>query len=109
VLVFDHTLRTADDADRMARKIREVVQRVHNDYTEWSGPQRVRDLLPQEAEALWFSFCAAAESIWAIDAPCSAFIFSILAANSVCSWPVLAPINAAAIEAGSMAMPSRSP
>ena len=29
VLVFDHTLRTADDADRMTRKIREVVQRVH--------------------------------------------------------------------------------
>jgi hypothetical protein len=52
VLVFDHTLRTADDADRMARKIREVVQRVHNDYTEWSGPQRVRDLLPQEADEL---------------------------------------------------------
>jgi len=23
--------------------------RVHNDYTAWSGPQRVRDLLPQEA------------------------------------------------------------
>lgn len=52
VLVFDHTLRTADDADREARKIREVVSRVHNDYTEWSGPQRVRDLLPQEADAL---------------------------------------------------------
>jgi hypothetical protein len=52
VLVFDHTLRTADDADRMTRKIREVVQRVHNDYTEWSGPQRVRDLLPQEADDL---------------------------------------------------------
>jgi hypothetical protein len=51
-LVFDHTLRTADDAEREARKIREVVRRVHNDYTEWSGPQRVRDLLPQEAEAL---------------------------------------------------------
>jgi hypothetical protein len=28
------------------------VPRVHNDYTEWSGPQRVRDLLPSEAEAL---------------------------------------------------------
>ena len=26
---------------------------MHNDYTEWSGPQRVRDLLPEdEAEAL---------------------------------------------------------
>src|SRR5215475_2841031 len=52
VVVFDHTLRTADDAEREARKIREVVPRVHNDYTEWSGPQRVRDLLPDEAEEL---------------------------------------------------------
>jgi len=52
VVVFDHTLRTADDAVREARKIREVVSRVHNDYTEWSGPQRVRDLLPQEADEL---------------------------------------------------------
>jgi hypothetical protein len=52
VVVFDHTLRTADDADREARKIREPVFRVHNDYTEWSGPQRVRDLLPNEAEEL---------------------------------------------------------
>jgi hypothetical protein len=52
VVVFDHTLRTADDAAREARKIREVVSRVHNDYTEWSGPQRVRDLLPEEADDL---------------------------------------------------------
>jgi hypothetical protein len=52
VMVFDHTLRTGDNADREVRKIREPVQRVHNDYTEWSGPQRVRDLLPEEAEEL---------------------------------------------------------
>jgi hypothetical protein len=52
VVVFDHTLRTADDDLREARKIREVVRRVHNDYTEWSGPQRVRDLLPDEADEL---------------------------------------------------------
>ncbi len=52
VVVFDHTLRTADDELREARKIREVVRRVHNDYTEWSGPQRVRDLLPREADEL---------------------------------------------------------
>jgi hypothetical protein len=52
VVVFDHTLRTADHDEREARKIREVVQRVHNDYTEWSAHQRVRDLLPLEAEAL---------------------------------------------------------
>ena len=38
VVVFDHTLRTADDALRESKQIREVVRRVHNDYTEWSGP-----------------------------------------------------------------------
>src|SRR5262249_46740818 len=42
VVVFDHTLRTADDAAREEHKIREPVRRAHNDYTEWSGPQRVR-------------------------------------------------------------------
>lgn len=52
VVVFDHTLRTADDALRESRQIREVVRRVHNDYTEWSAPQRVRDILPDEAEQL---------------------------------------------------------
>jgi len=52
VEVFDHTLRTADDELREAQKIREVVRRVHNDYTEWSGPQRVRTFLPQEADEL---------------------------------------------------------
>ncbi len=52
VVVFDHTLRTADDVLRAERKIREVVPRVHNDYTEWSAPQRLRDIVPDEAEAL---------------------------------------------------------
>jgi len=52
VVVFDHTLRTADDKLRESKQIREVVRRVHNDYTEWSGPQRVRDLLPDEADEL---------------------------------------------------------
>lgn len=53
VLVFDHTLRAEDDSTREEKKVREPVRRVHNDYTEWSGPQRVRDLVPAgEAEAL---------------------------------------------------------
>jgi hypothetical protein len=52
VEVFDHTLRTADEELRQAAKIRDPVRRVHNDYTEWSGPQRVRTFLPQEAEEL---------------------------------------------------------
>ena len=45
VVVFDHTLRGPDQP-------REPVMRVHNDYTEKSAPQRVRDLLPDEAETL---------------------------------------------------------
>jgi len=53
VLVFDHTLRAEDDQTREEKKVREPVRRVHNDYTEWSGPQRVRDLVPAgEAESL---------------------------------------------------------
>jgi hypothetical protein len=52
VVVFDHTLRTASDQQRETQKIRDVVSRVHNDYTEWSGPQRVRDIMGDEAEKL---------------------------------------------------------
>ena len=52
VVVFDHTLRTANDEQREQQKIRDIVSRVHNDYTEWSGPQRVRDIMGEEAEAL---------------------------------------------------------
>ncbi len=52
VVVFDHTLRTASDEQRETQKIRDVVSRVHNDYTEWSGPQRVRDIMGEEAEEL---------------------------------------------------------
>ena len=52
VLVFDHTLRSADSAMREEKQISGPVRNAHNDYTEWSGPQRVRDLLPVEAEEL---------------------------------------------------------
>jgi len=52
VVVFDHTLRTEDERLRRERKIREVVRRVHNDYTEWSAPQRVRQIMGDEAEEL---------------------------------------------------------
>jgi len=52
VVVFDHTLRTASDEQRETQKIRDIVSRVHNDYTEWSGPQRVRDVMGDQAETL---------------------------------------------------------
>jgi hypothetical protein len=46
VVVFDHTVRTADRA--VERGLRAPARSVHNDYTEKSGPQRVRDLLPAD-------------------------------------------------------------
>ncbi|MFV2093459.1 MAG: CmcJ/NvfI family oxidoreductase [Hyphomicrobiales bacterium] len=53
VIIFDHTLRHGDDAEQVKRGLRETVGTVHNDFTEWSGPQRLRDLVPAtEAEAL---------------------------------------------------------
>lgn len=52
VVIFDHTLRSGDEAEREEKLIREPVLSAHNDYTEWSGPNRVREILPDEAEAL---------------------------------------------------------
>jgi hypothetical protein len=53
VIAFDHTVRSgAEPAEREARQLQEPVLIVHNDYTEWSGPQRVRDVLRDEADAV---------------------------------------------------------
>jgi len=52
VVVFDHTLRSGDEAEREAKLIREPVLSAHNDYTEWSGPNRVREVMGDEAEEL---------------------------------------------------------
>jgi hypothetical protein len=52
VVVFDHTLRSGSEQEREERLIREPVLSAHNDYTEWSGPQRVRDIMGAEADKL---------------------------------------------------------
>jgi len=51
VVAFDHNVRNAgrSGADPV---LREPAKRVHNDYTFASAPQRVRDLLPDEADGL---------------------------------------------------------
>jgi len=54
VFVFDHTVRKRVEGavDREGNLLRQPVARVHVDHTAKSGPQRVRDLLPGEAEEL---------------------------------------------------------
>lgn len=52
VVVFDHTIRrrTPGIEDRTPGIPRQPVSRIHGDYTEVSGPQRVRDLMGDDAE-----------------------------------------------------------
>jgi hypothetical protein len=54
VVVFDRTIRRRawGVQDRTPGTPRQPVTRIHGDYTEASGPQRVRDLMGEEAEAL---------------------------------------------------------
>ena len=53
VHIFDHTTRRrVPDAQDRSDAPRQPVQRVHIDHTARSGPQRVRDLLPDEADEL---------------------------------------------------------
>ena len=83
VLLFDHTLRSGEEREREARLIREPVLSAHNDYTEWSGPQRVRDVLPDEAEAL-LSRRFAIIQVWrAIDQPIESNPLALADAASV--------------------------
>src|SRR5208282_3321840 len=52
VHVFDHNVRCRPMAKRRENGAQEPVKLAHNDYTLKSGPQRVRDLLPGQADAL---------------------------------------------------------
>lgn len=52
VLAFDYNVRNQPRAERREQGAQGPVRFVHNDYTERSGPQRVRDLLGDEADAL---------------------------------------------------------
>ncbi len=52
VHVFDYNVRNREMARRGEKGIQEPVRVAHNDYTLKSGPQRVRDLLPDEAGEL---------------------------------------------------------
>ena len=54
VVVFDHTIRKRLPADlkQQTSVQRPAVMLVHSDYTPASGPQRVRDIVPDDAEKL---------------------------------------------------------
>ncbi len=90
VVVFDHTLRSGDEAEREARLVREPVLSVHNDYTEWSGPQRLREALPDEAERLLAQRFAIIQVWRAINRPVQAHPLAIADARSLAPADLLA-------------------
>ena len=90
VVVFDHTLRSGDEAEREARLVREPVLSVHNDYTEWSGPQRVRELLPDEAGELLAHRFAIIQVWRAINRPIQANPLAIADARSLAPADLIA-------------------
>jgi len=51
VVAFDHIARNAALSAK-GNQIKLPASRVHNDYTAWSAPQRVRDLMGEDAEEL---------------------------------------------------------
>ena len=83
VHVFDHTLRSGNEAEREAKLLREPVLSAHNDYTEWSGPNRVRELMGDEADSLLAKRFAIIQVWRAIDQPIESNPLAIADAKSV--------------------------
>ena len=83
IVIFDHTLRSGDEEEREAKLIREPVLSAHNDYTEWSGPQCVREILGDEAEKLLERRFAIIQVWRAINKPIESNPLAIADARSV--------------------------
>src|SRR5574341_839424 len=89
VVIFDHTLRSGDETERETKLIREPVLSAHNDYTEWSGPNRVREFLPDEADELLARRFAIIQVWRAINQPIQANPLALADAKSVRSDDLL--------------------
>jgi hypothetical protein len=88
-VVFDHTLRSGSEAEREAKLLREPVLAAHNDYTEWSGPQRVREIMGDEAERLLARRFAIIQVWRAIGEPIRANPLALADARSVAAEDLL--------------------
>ena len=91
VIIFDHTVRIEDQARRDERAVRGPVHIVHNDYTERSGPRRVRDLLdPDDAES-FLRHRFAIVNVWrSIGAPIETTPLAIADAQSIAPEDLIA-------------------
>ena len=85
VVIFDHALRSGDQTEREEKLVRTPVLQAHNDYTEWSGPNRLREILPDEADVL-LSHRFAIIQVWrAINQPIQSNPLALADARSIAS------------------------
>jgi hypothetical protein len=64
VVAFDHNVRSRSRAERRENGAQMPVRYAHNDYTEGSGPQRVRDLFPTDEAACLLERRFAVINVW---------------------------------------------
>ncbi len=84
VIIFDHTVRIEDEAQRDERAVRAPVRVVHNDYTVRSGRQRVRDLLEADDAETFLHHRFAVVNVWrSIGAPVETTPLAIADAQSI--------------------------
>ena len=84
VVIFDHTVRIEDAAQRDERAVRAPVRVVHNDYTVRSGRQRVRDLLEADDAETFLQHRFAVVNVWrSIGAPVETTPLAIADAQSI--------------------------
>ncbi len=89
VVIFDHTLRSGDESEREEKLIREPVLSAHNDYTEWSGPNRLQEIFPGESDELLKRHFAIIQVWRAINRPIQANPLALADATSVAEEDLL--------------------
>jgi hypothetical protein len=90
VVISNHTVRSAAEAKDRNGRVQGPVLRVHNDYTIKSGLERVRDLVPDEAERL-LQHRFAAINVWRpISGPVKQAPLALCDADSVQSRDLVA-------------------
>ena len=91
VFIFDHTVRIEADGKREDKGRRAPVQIIHNDYTEKSGPIRVRELLPPDKADAYLAGRFAQVNVWrSIGAPVQTTPLAISDAQTIAPQDLVA-------------------
>ena len=81
--IFDHTRRASSIETQRTQGIREPASTIHNDYDDESGPRRLRDFFPDEADKLTENRFAIINTWRSIKQPVRNFPLALCDASSV--------------------------